>query len=183
MKNYKLRSKQKGFSALELGAILVAAALILIGVIAGLPGIFDDSKSRALTDALTGLGRDAQSWAGGSADLSALSSAVLIDLDKSPGLVNSAGTGFEYVGLNAPIVVQPGNINGGTDNAIEIEVSQIPPSICDSVVKRIEAFWGEIDVNTNAVKTSADATIDPNTVSTECRAAALNTVTFRGFLS
>jgi prepilin-type N-terminal cleavage/methylation domain-containing protein len=173
--------REQGFTLVEiLFGLIIAAALAAIAII-GFQSTSANSNATALADAMKVMASAALNITGQGPDKSGATVANLLQLDEVPALLNSAGTGYEFGELSSTLTVAPGDISGGTSNAITVTADNISKNICVGTVQKLKGVFSEIDVNSTTVKDAATPNPDATDLATACGASATNTIEGRGF--
>ena len=172
-------SQQKGFSLVEILAVMVVIGLLLAGVFALFGGGLAGSKSIVHNEQLTGLVAGVKSIYT-SPSYIGISANQIIMAGKAPtNMVVGTGT---TTTLSNPwggtVTITAGNYSAGTGNAVIIADPQVPVNECNTVVNGVGPSFKVIKVGATTVKDdSAGTVLAPSAVITAC-AAGNNTIAF-----
>src|SRR5690606_23605866 len=105
-----------------------------------------------------------------------LTSAVLIQTRNAPtDMINGSGATATLVNaFGGTVTLAAANYNGGTDNAFEVTFSDVPTSVCNSLVSQAQSSFPLIEVDSTTVKDVAggDASADVAELAAACEGTA-----------
>jgi prepilin-type N-terminal cleavage/methylation domain-containing protein len=168
------RTKQAGFTLLEVTVVLVIGALLIGGALALFSGASSAQASNQLLSDLTSVRSSVKSTFYGQGGYGTANlNQVLVNAGRVPSTITvTAGTPPTLThGVNSGTMT----IVGATNN-YNITLTNIPTEICLSLLSNSQGF-NQITVNSAAAITAFP--ISPATASTSCSTTSSNSIVFR----
>lgn len=162
-------SRQAGMTLIEIIVVLAIGALIIGGALSLYSNASSSQSSNQLNSDLTAIRASVKSIYStqGGYGTASLNS-VLINAKKVPTTMSVSGTTISHA-LNGTLTVT------GATSSFTMAVTAIPTDVCVALLSAASGF-SSIQVGSNAARTTFPIT--PANASTDCAAAATQTITF-----
>lgn len=179
MKHIHTSKRQRGISLIEI-MIAITIALVIAAVTIGLAAATrKDSRTQELQTQTLQVASQLQSLGRGS-NFTGVTTKVVVDSGKVPREWVTGTTAVPVINHahNGTVAIAADSVNGGTNNAATMTITNIEKSACSSILTNIQGHFVAIGKTAAGdVKAYGDAALTPAGIATACTPASGEVVT------